>query len=168
MRKGVLAAAAAMGLAIGAGIYAARADTAAQEGQKTRHSVLAPDELKWTDAPAGLPKGAKVAVLQGDPNREGPFTMRVMLPAGYRVMPHWHPMTEHITVVSGTFYLGTGEDFDMDKASRLSEDAFAIVPVKHVHYAFVKDTTVVQIHAMGPWGITYVNPADDPRRKARK
>ena len=77
-----------------------------------QHVVLTPGDLKWMDAPPGLPPGAKMAVLEGDPNKKGPFTVRLQAPAGYKVPPHTHPTTEHVTVISGTFNIGTGDKFD--------------------------------------------------------
>jgi quercetin dioxygenase-like cupin family protein len=73
------------------------------------HVVLTPGDLKWMDAPPGLPPGAKIAVLDGDPNKKGPFTVRLQTPAGYKGPPHTHPTAEHITVISGTFNIGTGD-----------------------------------------------------------
>ena len=73
-----------------------------------QHVALNPADLKWGDAPPG----AKLAVLAGDPNKKGLFTVRLQTPAGYKVPPHTHPTAEHITVISGTFNIGTGDKFD--------------------------------------------------------
>src|SRR6476620_6232984 len=76
-----------------------------------------PDSLQWKDGPASLPKGAKIAVLEGDPGKEGPFVFRVKVPDGYRIPVHTHPKTERVTVISGTFNIGMGEKFD-EKATK--------------------------------------------------
>jgi quercetin dioxygenase-like cupin family protein len=136
---------------------------AAKPAAAAEHRVYAPGDLKWGDAPAGLPKGAKVAVLQGDPAAPGPFVMRVTLPAGYRVAPHHHPADENITVLSGELYMGLGETFDESKGHAMGAGTFGTMPVGTRHFAWTKAETVFQLHGMGPWGITYVNPQDDPR-----
>ncbi|HET9252174.1 MAG TPA: cupin domain-containing protein [Candidatus Eisenbacteria bacterium] len=138
----------------------AKTATPAAAGQ---HRTYTPADLKWSDPPPGLPKGAKVAVLQGDPSAPGAFTMRVTLPAGYRVAPHHHPADENLTVLSGELYMGMGDVFDEAKAQALGPGSFSAMPVGVRHYAFTKAETVFQVHAMGPWGIVYVNPQDDPR-----
>lgn len=140
----------------------------AQEAQKpeavakSQHVMLTESDLKWTD-PAALPAGAKLAVLEGDPTQVGPFTMRLKFPAGYKIPAHWHPVDEHVTVLSGAFNMGMGDKLD-EKASRaLPVGSFVVMPAKTNHFAWTKDGATVQLHGMGPWGITYVNPADDPR-----
>jgi quercetin dioxygenase-like cupin family protein len=145
------------------GAAVAQATKAATPAPAAEHRVYAQGEIKYGDAPPGLPKGAKVAVLQGDPAVAGVFTMRVMLPAGYRIPPHHHPADENITVLMGELYMGVGETFDESKAHSLGAGAFGTMPVGMRHYAFTKAETVFQVHGMGPWGITYVNAKDDPR-----
>jgi quercetin dioxygenase-like cupin family protein len=130
-----------------------------------RHVELSPSELVWGDGPASLPKGAKAVLLEGDPAKPGPFTMRVKLPANYKIPPHWHPGIEHVTVLSGSFYMGLGEVFDESKARKLPSGGFAVMEIGTRHFAFTREASVVQLHGMGPWGITYVNAADDPRTK---
>ena len=104
-----------------------------------------------------------MAVLQGNPSAPGPFTMRVTLPAGYRIAPHHHPADENVTVLSGELYMGMGETFDESKAQALGVGSFSTMPTGMRHFAFTKAETVFQVHAMGPWNIIYVNPQDDPR-----
>ena len=127
------------------------------------HIMLTEPQFKWMDAPPGLPKGAKVAVLSGDPTKAEHFTIRVMFPANYQVKPHWHATAENITVISGALFMGTQETFNQQMATKLEKGSFAVMPAKFVHYAFCKTPTVVQIHGMGPFSINYVNMADDPR-----
>ncbi len=127
------------------------------------YKILNVNELKWVDVPPGLPKGAMVAVLSGDPFKEGPFTIRLKFPKGYAVMPHWHPTAELITVIEGTVYMGTQETFDKQKAGKLETGGFAVLPSKSVHYAFCNDPAVIQIQGTGPFAISYNNKSDDPR-----
>lgn len=132
------------------------------------HVLVNTKELKWVDGPASLPAGAKMAVIEGDPKTPNAlFTLRVKLPANYKIMPHSHPADEHITVISGTFNMGMGETFDMKKATALAAGGFGVMPAKHTHFAFSKGETVIQLHGVGPWAINYVNPSDDPRNAAK-
>lgn len=138
----------------------------AKEQHGPDHLMLVPEKLIWKDGPASLPNGSKVAVLEGDPANPGPFTLRLQFPANYKVPPHWHPAIEHVTVLSGTFYMGLGESFDESNATRLPVGGFAVMAIGTRHFAFTKqEGATLQLHGIGPWGITYVNPADDPRNK---
>jgi uncharacterized protein (TIGR02246 family) len=121
-------------------------------------------ELVWRDGPPSLPAGAKMALLEGDPAKAGPFTLRLRAPAGYRIPPHFHPVIEHVTVVSGAFSIGQGERWDDSKLVRLDAGDFIHMPPGSRHFALATGETVIQLHSTGPWGITYVNPGDDPRR----
>jgi hypothetical protein len=132
------------------------------------HIMVVPKDLTWKEGPASLPKGAMSAVLEGDPTKEGPFTMRLKLPANYKVPPHWHPAIEHVTVVSGSFYMGLGEVFDEAKVTKLPVGGFAVMQIGTRHFAFTKEEATIQLHGIGPWGINYVNPADDPRNKPQQ
>jgi len=129
------------------------------------HQFFTPADIAWKDAPSSLPKGAKVAVLEGDLAAPGPFTMRIWLPAGYKIPPHSHPGIEHVTVLSGSFFMGVGDTWDESKAHELTAASFSFMPAGMKHFAWAKSETVAQVHGMGPWGITYVNPSDDPRNQ---
>ena len=129
------------------------------------HLMILPGDIKWIDGPASLPPGAKSAVIEGDPKVAGLFTMRVKLPANYNVMPHFHPADEHITVIEGSFYMGVGEKFDEKAAKEIPVGGFGVMIAGTRHFALTKKGCIVQLHGMGPWGITYVNPGDDPRGK---
>jgi hypothetical protein len=129
------------------------------------HILKVPQELKWIDGPASLPKGAKVTVLEGDLSQPGPFTFRAKLPANYKILPHFHPNIEHITVLSGAFHMGLGDIFDESKATELPAGGFGVMEKGIHHFAFTKGETEIQVHSIGPWGITYVNPSDDPRNQ---
>ena len=145
--------------------------SSAQEAAKASaagatHVMLTSADLKWVDGPPSLPPGAKAAGMEGNAKEPGPFTMRLKFPANYKVSPHTHPADEHITVISGTFYMGMGDKFDEAAAKELPTGSFVVMPTKQAHFAMTKGETVVQLQGIGPWGITYVNPADDPRNKA--
>jgi hypothetical protein len=128
------------------------------------HLMLTADQLKWGDVPS-LPPGARLAVIEGPLNQPGPFTIRIRMPADYAIAPHWHPAIEHVTVMSGTFHMGTGEVFDRSKGTAITPGGVAIMQPKTTHYAWTREETEIQVHGVGPWAINYVNPADDPRKK---
>ncbi len=122
-------------------------------------------DIKFGPAPAVFPAGAEMAVLQGDPSVAGAiFTVRLRLPDGYVLPPHTHPTDEHVTVISGTFLVGLGDSFDKHALlPPLRAGGFITAPANASHFATVKGKTVVQVHAIGPFVLNYVNPADDPR-----
>ena len=134
-------------------------------GADSQHAMMAPNDLKWGPAPPSLPKGAKVAVLQGDPGKAGPFVLRLMTPGAYSIAPHWHSQDEQLTVISGTFYLGYGDKLDRKQARALPAGGFHYLPAKEHHFAFSKGASVVQVSGNGPFDINYLNPADDPQKK---
>ena len=125
--------------------------------------VFLPTEIKWIDGPGSLAAGAKLAVLEGDPAKEGPFVMRLRLPDGFKIQPHWHAKVERVTVLSGVFNLGMGEKFDQAVTRAMPAGTFGYWAEGMRHFAWAKGETVLQLHGIGPWTITYVNPADDPR-----
>jgi len=124
-----------------------------------------PDQLEWGAAPDGLPPGALLAVMSGDPTKAGLFTIRLRFPPGYKVMPHRHPSDEMVTIIAGELSLGMGDRFRDKKAASLVRGGYAVAPANMSHFAFTKEGATVQITAVGPFQITYVNPRDDPRRK---
>ena len=123
------------------------------------------DKINWKKGPPSLPAGAEVAVLEGDPAKEGPFTMRLKLPAGYRIPPHTHPKVERVTIIAGKFRLGMGETFKAEDTKVLPAGSFGYWPAGMKHFAWAEGETIVQLHGTGPWDIVYVDPADDPRAK---
>ena len=150
------------------GIFSVATKVHAQMPQMQMHSnhiMVMPDSIKWVDVPPGLPPGAQAAVIEGDPRVPGLFTMRLKIPAGWKVMPHTHPADEHVTVLEGSCYMGMQEKFDEKAATAMPTGAFAVMKTGTVHYFLAKKACIIQVHGMGPWGITYVNPADDPRNK---
>jgi hypothetical protein len=115
--------------------------------EDTRHIAVAPQDLEWAPNPA----------------EAGPLALRLRFPAGYRIPAHSHPQIEHITVLSGVFNIGMGDVLDEEKGNAMPAGSFVVMLKGHDHFAWTEQETVVQLHSTGPWGITYVNPADDPR-----
>jgi len=122
--------------------------------------------LTWGPAPAVFAPGAKFAVLQGDPGKTGVYAVRLDLPDGYKIAPHYHPTDEHITVISGTFLVGMGDSIDVAKSAAVPAGGFVTAPATMHHYAVARGRTVVQVHGIGPFALTYVNSKDDPRNTA--
>jgi quercetin dioxygenase-like cupin family protein len=128
------------------------------------HLMVGPSDLKWADVPS-LPAGAKIAVIEGPMNEARPFMMRLKFPANYQIPAHSHTAIEHVTVISGTFNMGTGDKLDKKTTRPLGPGSVAIMQPGTRHFAWTGGETVVQVHGVGPWTVTYVNPADDPRKK---
>jgi quercetin dioxygenase-like cupin family protein len=132
----------------------------------SEHAIIVqPDQVSYAPAPAALPAGAEVALLEGKPAEPGPFTMRLRIPDGYRIPPHSHPGIEHVTVLEGTFKVGMGDKFDASALKELPAGTFAALAPGTRHFAQARGKTVLQLHGVGPWKLVYVNPADDPRNK---
>ena len=129
-----------------------------------QHIIVQPDSLKWTPAPPVLPKGAQIAVLYGDPDKAGPFVFRLKFPPGYRVAAHMHPNDYDVTVLSGTMYLGMGDKLDTTRGEPLIVGGYLHLPKGTHHYEWTTDDTVIQLSGLGPVGMTYLNPADDPSK----
>jgi quercetin dioxygenase-like cupin family protein len=142
------------------------ASVAAAQGapsQAAPHAVVVlPDQVTWGPAPPALPAGAKAAVLEGDPKQAGPFTMRVSFPDGYRIPPHFHPAAERVTVIQGTFRLGMGDKFDESALNSLPAGSYVSMKPGTHHFGQAQGNTIIQVNGIGPWKLTYVNPADDP------
>ncbi|HUQ50408.1 MAG TPA: cupin domain-containing protein [Terriglobales bacterium] len=129
------------------------------------HKVSTAKSLQWVPGPASLPPGAQMAVLEGDPKQPGQFTIRLKLPAGFKIKPHTHPAIEHVTVLSGEAHFGMGEKWDETKGMKLSAGDFIYMHPGQVHFAWITAETLVQVHGIGPWKVNYVNPADAPTAK---
>ena len=124
------------------------------------HAIAAPDAIEWKPVVGPF----TWAILSGDPMKKGsPFVIRIKHPDGVKVPPHWHPIDEHMTVLSGKFHVGTGKTFDEAKTEVFSPGGYMVVPKKVPHFAVGEGETIVQIHGVGPFTTTFVNPADDPR-----
>ena len=128
------------------------------------HVVAAPDTLKWGPAPPAYPKGAEFAIITGNPGQEGPFVLRIKAPAGYKVPPHTHPADENVTVLSGSVSFGMGEKVDAAKETAVKPGGYFKASKGMAHYASFPEATIIQVHGVGPTGISYINPADDPRK----
>jgi len=132
--------------------------------QSNGHVMVSPADLKWVDVPA-LPPGARMAIIQGPPTQAAPFTFRLKFPADYRIPAHSHPAIEHVTVLTGTLHMSAGDRLDQTKTHPLPAGSVAIMPARVNHFGWTREETIVQVHGVGPWGVTWVNPADDPLRK---
>jgi len=129
------------------------------------HRMVSPNDLKWSDVPS-LPSGAKIAVIEGPMSEPVAFTVRLKFPANYQIPAHSHPALERVTVLSGTFNMGTGDKLDKQKSMAMSPGSIMIMQTKTNHFAWTAgEEVIVQLNGIGPWGVTYVNPADDPRKK---
>ena len=142
----------------------ARHKSHAAKAKPAAAKTAAPAELKWMPAD-GLPAGARVAVVKGDPGKAGMFTIHLKTPANYSVPPHWHPTDEHVTIVSGKMAYGMSDRLDRFNAQSLAAGQSIVMKAKEHHWVFTGDGAEAEITAMGPFQITYVNPADDPRPK---
>lgn len=136
-------------LVCGMMILGAPAASAQPPDQPAAFVALTPDQLKWVDFP-GRP-GVKLAMIEGDMKKAGPFTVRMMFPANYKLAAHWHPGIEHVTVISGTFYVGAGDGSDPAAAVALPPGSAAVIQPKTLHFGYTKEAVVIQAHGMGPW-----------------
>jgi quercetin dioxygenase-like cupin family protein len=130
-----------------------------------QHLIYRPGEIEWRAGPGSFERGAEFFVLEGDPAEPGFFTMHIRMPDGFVIAPHWHPGVERVTVLAGTFHLGHGERVDRQAAERLPAGSHFSLPPGMRHYAITEGETIVQLSSIGPWEITYVNSADDPRSR---
>ena len=132
--------------------------------QHASHSIVTPNDLKWVDVPS-LPPGAKIAVIEGKMNEPGPITARLKFPANYKVPAHFHPGVERVTVLTGTMNFGMGDKLDAKQTTAVGPGGFLIMPPNMNHFVWTTEEAISQINVIGPWTVTYVNPADDPRKK---
>ena len=123
------------------------------------------DQMEWGPPPASLPEGALLAVLSGNPEQQGLFTIRLRMPPGYKIPPHRHSGPEFVTVIAGEMGYGTGRTYNERKAVMLTRGAFIPGAANSDHFAWTKDGATIQITGVGPFDVTYVRPRDDPRRK---
>ncbi len=128
------------------------------------HRMVSPNDLKWSDVPS-LPAGAKIAVIEGPMSEPVAFTVRLKFPANYQIPAHSHPAVERVTVLTGTIHMGIGDKLDKQKTTPLSAGSIGIMQPKTNHFVWTQEEVIVQLNGTGPWGVTYVNPADDPRKK---
>ena len=129
-------------------------------------NAMTPDQIKWGPAPPFMQPGAQLGVLEGDPMAStGDYTVRVKMPDGYKIAPHWHPKRENVTVLRGTLSVGMGDKWDDTKLMPFAAGSFAYLDPEMHHFAAAKGETVIQIHGMSPLQINYVDPKDDPSAK---
>ena len=129
-------------------------------------NAFTPAEIPWGPAPAFVAPGAQLAVLEGNPMAaSGEYTIRLQMPAGYKIAPHWHPKRENVTVISGTFKVGMGDDFDESKMGSFAAGSFAYLDPDMHHYAMASGPAVVQVHGEAPLQFNYVHVEDDPSKK---
>jgi ChrR-like protein with cupin domain len=136
---------------------------AAASAQHGSHTIVTPKDLKWEDV-ISLPPGAKVAVIEGKMNQEGSITARIKLPANYKIPPHLHPGLERVTVLSGTVHIGIGDRFDAGSTTAMAPGTVLLMSPGMHHFAWTKEEAIFQLNVTGPWSVTYINPADDPRK----
>src|SRR5580692_11260817 len=137
----------------------------AQTESSAKHTFT-PDTIPYGPAPAFVAAGAHLAVLEGNPGgSSGDYTVRLKMPDGYRIAPHWHPQRENVTVISGTFKVGMGDRFDESKMGAFPAGSFAYLDPDMHHYAMASGPAVVQVHGTAPLQFNYVDPNEDPSRK---
>ena len=127
------------------------------------HVLIESDDFTYEAGPASLSKGSEYAVLYGDPGSDGVFAMRLKLPDGFHIAPHVHAQPEIVTVISGAFRIGMGEEADAEGGTVLEPGGFFAFPPGMAHFAYAEGETVIQLNSTGPWTITYIDEEDDPR-----
>ena len=152
-------------LTLGAAVIVAPPASARKATHHAAKKAATPAELTWMDGPPGLPAGATFAVKKGNPEKAGMFTIGIKMPAGYSVAPHWHPTDEHVTVVSGKVAYGMNDRMSRTNAQGAAAGDKVLMKAKEHHWIMTADGAEVEVSAMGPFKITYVNPGDDPRGK---
>jgi quercetin dioxygenase-like cupin family protein len=136
-----------------------------QPGQEVFKAILSED-IDWKPFPA-FPPSIRLAVVVGQPSEPGPYTIRVKVPHGERLMPHKHPEDRVYTVISGVFYIGLGDEFDANKLEAYPPGAVVILPGNTPHFHWAKSSEyVTQVTAMGPLGLEYLSAKDDPRNNS--
>ena len=140
-------------------------DTATSTGTAAAGNTAQPASREWGPAPQIFPAGAKMAVVSGDPNREGLFRVELSFPDGYRIPPHYHPTEEVVTVQEGTLLVGMGDKLDPKKAKPMEKGDSGTLAAGTHHFAIARGPTTVAVSAQGPFAMTYVNPADDPTKR---
>ena len=137
-----------------------------QPGETVFRAVL-PEDIDWKPFPA-FPPSVRLAVIVGEPSKPGPYAIRVKVPAGVKLMPHWHPEDRIYTVISGVFYIGLGDRFDADRLQAYPAGSVIVLPGNTSHFHWAKSGEYVsQVTAIGPLGLEYLDPREDPRRRDR-
>ncbi|VVC77230.1 hypothetical protein AQUSIP_25570 [Aquicella siphonis] len=131
--------------------------TCAAHSEELRPITSDSGTLVWNNLPS-LP-GTQVAILAGDPQKKGFFIARLKFPANFKIAPHYHDISEHDMVISGTYHLGTGNKFDLNKTIPMTAGTYITIPAKTQHYGWTQDETILQISGVGPWGAIYNDTA---------
>ena len=143
-------------------MYAQHGDTI--KDKAPAHALLfIPDDIEWKKGPPSFEEGAEFSILEGDPSQPGVFTLRLRMPNNFKISPHWHPNVERVTVISGNFHLGHGDEFDDTNTENYGPGSYISLPPKMTHFALAKGETELQLTSIGPWKIHYVKEEDDPR-----
>jgi quercetin dioxygenase-like cupin family protein len=163
MKRKMFAFIAGLSLLIPAGLYSQHEMRDLDEGPE-KHITFLNDDVEWQKA-GSLEPDLRIAILEGDPGEDGVFTLRIKIPDNGYISPHWHPNVERVTVLSGRFLLGHGEEMDKDNTMPLEEGSYTSMPPEMRHFAVAEGETIIQLTSVGPWEINYVNPQDDPRKR---
>jgi hypothetical protein len=131
----------------------------------TDQFIVIHENINWDEAPRGMPSGSKAKLINGNPKIAGLFTLRHKITGNWKVMPHFHPADEYITVLEGSCYLGIGETFEERTATKMTPGSFSVIMAGVIHYFFTKEPCTIQVQGIGPQKITYINPSDDPRNR---
>lgn len=128
--------------------------------------MVTPEDVRWGACPPVVPPGASCAVIEGSLSAANAlFAYRLKMPDNYQVPPHFHPAAEHLVVLTGVFNIGHGERLDVAATQPMAAGSFIVLPKEMPHFAWTKGETIIQVYAIGPWGLTYVDPRHDPRNK---
>ncbi len=169
MKRILLLTLAIAGLFCGVMQIASRSTRAATEHPAGTRHTFTPDQIPFGPVPPFLNPGAQLAVIEGDPTAAtGEYTVRLKMPDGYRIAPHFHPLRENVTVISGTFKVGMGDEFEVHKMDAFIAGSFAFLDPNMHHYAMACGETIVQVHGASPLQFNYINPNDDPSNNHRR
>jgi hypothetical protein len=151
---------------VGMFFFAGEIFTIAAHPSSHDKNAFTPETIPWGPPPPFVAPGAQLAVIEGNPAAStGDYTVRLKMPDGYRIAPHWHPQRENVTVISGSFKVGMGDSFDKDKMATFPAGSFAFLDPDMHHYAMASGEVIVQIHCVAPMQFNYIHPEDDPGKK---
>jgi quercetin dioxygenase-like cupin family protein len=138
--------------------------TAAKKTATAEAFIGTPDKIKWSPFAPGVEFGP----VYGNCDKPGaPCVFQLRLAAGAKIPPHWHPVDENVTVLSGTFMAGMGDILAESKLLSLAPGSYVLMPRRMHHFAMAKTAALVQVHGVGPFKINYVNAADDPAKSGK-
>jgi quercetin dioxygenase-like cupin family protein len=142
---------------IGASVLGSATDRNATSGPDFVR--LSPDQVRWENVPGGY--GAQLATIAGDPSGHGIYVQRVRFPPHVMDRPHWHPNDRYVTVLKGTWFTGTGPDFDPGRAIALKPGSYMFHPGKALHWdgSNSDEEVIVQVFGVGPADTTPADPS---------